>query len=45
MDQGYDRLDRAMKPLGLTLDERPQVRMVPRYPTMPGYSAKLSARP
>jgi hypothetical protein len=41
VDQGYDRLDRAMKPLGLTLDERPQVRMVPRYPTMPGYSAKL----
>lgn len=41
VDQGYERLDRAMKPLGLTLDERPDVRMVPRAPTMPGYSAKL----
>jgi hypothetical protein len=41
VDQGYERLDRAMKPLGLTLDERPNVRMVPRAPTMPGYSAKL----
>ena len=41
VDQGYERLDRAMKPLGLTLDERPKVRMVARYPTMPGYSAKL----
>jgi hypothetical protein len=41
VDQGYDRLDRAMKPLGLKLDERPTVRMVPRAPTMPGYSAKL----
>jgi hypothetical protein len=41
VDQGFDRLDLAMKPLGLTLDERPDVRMVPRYPTMPGYSAEL----
>jgi hypothetical protein len=41
VDQGYERLDRAMKPLGLTLDERPTVKMVARYPTMPGYSAKL----
>jgi hypothetical protein len=41
VDRGYERLDLAMKPLGLTLDERPQVRMVTRAPTMPGYSAKL----
>lgn len=41
VDQGYERLDRAMRPLGLTLDERPNVKMVARYPTMPGYSAKL----
>jgi hypothetical protein len=41
VDQGYGGLDRAMKPLGLSLEERPQVRMVPRYPTMPGYSARL----
>lgn len=41
VDSGYDRMDRAMKPLGLSLTERPSVRMVPRAPTMPGYSAKL----
>jgi hypothetical protein len=41
VDQGYDRLDRAMRPLGLKLDARPSVKMVPRAPTMPGYSAKL----
>jgi hypothetical protein len=41
VDQGYEQLDRAMRPLGLSLEERPKVRMVPRYPTMPGYSAKL----
>ena len=41
VDQGYERLDRAMRPLGLTLDERPKVRMEARYPTMPGYSARL----
>jgi hypothetical protein len=41
VDQGYNRLDRAMKPLGLSLEERPTVKMVPRAPTMPGYSAKL----
>jgi hypothetical protein len=41
VDSGFDRMDRAMKPLGLSLTERPTVRMVPRAPTMPGYSAKL----
>jgi hypothetical protein len=41
VDRGYDSLDRAMKPLGLKLDARPRVKMVPRAPTMPGYSAKL----
>jgi hypothetical protein len=41
VDRGYERLDVAIKPLGLSLDERPNVRMVPRYPAMPGYSAKL----
>jgi hypothetical protein len=30
-----------MKPLGLELTDRPSVRMVPRAPTMPGYSATL----
>jgi len=41
VDSGYERMDRAMKPLGLRLTERPSVRMVPRAPTMPGYSARL----
>ena len=41
VDSGFDRMDRAMKPLGLSLTERPTVRMVPRAPTMPGYSARL----
>lgn len=41
VDSGYDRMDRAMKPLGMSLTERPQVRMVTRAPTMPGYSARL----
>ncbi len=41
VDRGYERLDQAMRPLGLGLDERPRVKMVPRAPTMPGYSAKL----
>jgi hypothetical protein len=41
VDSTYDRMDRAMKPLGLSLTERPTVRMVPRAPTMPGYSARL----
>jgi hypothetical protein len=34
-------MDAAMRPLGLSLAERPTVKMVPRGPTMPGYSARL----
>jgi hypothetical protein len=41
VDRGYESLDLAIRPLGLTVEQRPRVRMVPRYPTMPGYSAKL----
>ena len=41
VDRGYERLELAVKPLGLSLEERPEVRLVPRYPAMPGYSAKL----
>ena len=41
VDSGFDRMDVAMRPLGLSLVERPEVRMVPRAPTMPGYSARL----
>jgi hypothetical protein len=41
VDRGYENLDLAMRPLGLALQERPKVRMETRYPTMPGYSARL----
>jgi len=41
VDTAYELLDRSMKPLGLGVDERPDVRMVTRAPTMPGYSARL----
>ena len=41
VDSGFDRMAVAMKPLGLELTDRPSVRMVPRAPTMPGYSATL----
>jgi hypothetical protein len=41
VDSAYDRMDRAMKPLGLSVTERPTVRMVTRAPTMAGYSARL----
>jgi hypothetical protein len=43
VDTGYDNMNRAMKPLGLSLTERPKVRMVQRWPTDPtgGYSARL----
>ncbi len=41
VDKGFDGMAVAMKPLGLELTERPSVRMVPRAPTMPGYSATL----
>jgi hypothetical protein len=41
IDSAFDRMDRAMKPLGLSLTERPTVRMVTRAPTMAGYSARL----
>ncbi len=41
VESGFDRMDAAMKPLGLNLTDRPTVRMVPRAPTQPGYSARL----
>jgi hypothetical protein len=41
VESGFDRMGVAMKPLGLELTDRPSVRMVPRAPTMPGYSATL----
>ena len=41
VDTAYELLDRSMRPLGLGVDQRPDVRMVARAPTMPGYSARL----
>jgi hypothetical protein len=41
LDQGYESMDRAMKPLGLGVAERPEVGFETRGPTMPGYSARL----
>jgi hypothetical protein len=41
VESGFDGMAVAMKPLGLELTDRPSVRMVPRAPTTPGYSATL----
>lgn len=41
VESGFDGMDRAMRPLGLSLAERPSVKMIPRGPTMPGCSARL----
>jgi hypothetical protein len=41
VESGFDRMDVAMRPLGLRLTDRPTVRMASRAPTMPGYSARL----
>jgi hypothetical protein len=43
VDSGYNNMNTAMQPLGLSLTERPKVRMVRRYPLDPagGYSARL----
>jgi hypothetical protein len=41
VDKGYANADLAMRPLGLKMSERPDVRLRPRAPTMPGYSAQM----
>jgi hypothetical protein len=41
LDQGYERTDRAMKPLGLQVSERPQGGFEMRYPTTPGFDYRL----
>lgn len=41
LDQGYERMDRAMKPLGLQVTARPQGGFEPRGPTMPGFDYRL----
>lgn len=41
IDRGFDRLNRAMKPLGLEVSERPRGRFELRGPTMPGADHRL----
>ncbi|HMI81398.1 MAG TPA: hypothetical protein VK480_06380 [Solirubrobacterales bacterium] len=41
LDQGYERTDRAMKPLGLQVTARPKGGFEPRGPTMPGFDYRL----
>jgi hypothetical protein len=41
IDSAYDRLDRAMKPLGLQVTERPKGGFETRAPTMPGFDYRL----
>jgi hypothetical protein len=41
VDQGFDRIDRAMRPLGLKMAERPELRFEPRMPPMWGANARL----
>ncbi|HEY6729427.1 MAG TPA: hypothetical protein VI039_00160 [Solirubrobacterales bacterium] len=41
IDQSYPRMDRAMKPLGLAVSERPKGGFEPRGPTMPGFDYRL----
>jgi hypothetical protein len=41
LDQGYDRMDRAMKPLGLQVTERPKGGFEHRGPVQPGFDYRL----
>lgn len=41
LDQGYVRMDRAMKPLGLQVSARPKGGFEPRGPAMPGFDYRL----
>ncbi|HEX3041925.1 MAG TPA: hypothetical protein VHP56_07560 [Solirubrobacterales bacterium] len=41
IQQGYERLDRAMKPLGLQVSARPKGGFEARGPTMPGFDYRL----
>jgi hypothetical protein len=41
LDKGYERTDRAMKPLGLRVAERPSGGFEMRYPTTPGFDYRL----
>jgi hypothetical protein len=41
LQQGYERMDRAMKPLGLQVTARPQGGFEPRGPSIPGFDYRL----
>jgi hypothetical protein len=41
LDKGYERTDRAMKPLGLRVSKRPSGGFEMRYPTTPGFDYRL----
>ncbi len=41
LDRGYELTDRAMKPLGLQVTERPQGGFEPRGPAQPGFDYRL----
>jgi hypothetical protein len=41
ISQGYERTDRAMKPLGLAVTERPEGGFEMRMPTTPGFDYRL----
>jgi hypothetical protein len=41
LSQGYERTDRAMKPLGLQVTERPEGGFEMRMPTTPGFDYRL----
>lgn len=41
VDSGFDRLDRAMRPLGLQLTQRPKGGFETRAPMMPGFDYRL----
>jgi len=41
VDQGFERIDRAMDPLGLSLVERPELHFEPRMPPLWGVNGRL----
>ena len=41
IDKSYERTDRAMKPLGLAVSEKPSGGFEMRYPTQPGFDYRL----
>ena len=42
MDKAYEQVDVAMKPLGLSMSERPKVGIKPRYATSPGWQTSVT---